>query len=698
MIDPKDLPTKVFPGIDLKWDSPRVPIRLTVELPFWLLIPDCELFLSHDRALISAAIKGNYVEVLEGPFYQESRANVVYVGPGIDSGSKELPRSVARTAKPIIRHMKTVVEIKADALADVLQAWQELAAAPREEPNKYCYAIRRRNEAHSYLYSLALAHIPFLNHLITSYRSASYDPCAFEVSEWDVPVWYAEHDGTLVRIGLMPYWDNDRYPELGAFGKADRSKVYATSIEAVQAQANQPVAAGKLELLDALSLAYRGRFGEAVRSAVTAIEVALEGQLSKLLEEKGCSDEQIQRRLAETRNSFQDRLADYEKVSQRRLPGPMVSILPWINGVRLESELWWVRYLRHDVVHRGIRIDISSAGLMQRAMETMTWLFRWLSLEDRHVHATKDSFTWFNAMHGMSLFPVEYGVSGVTVLRFPPHKIDSSVPIVTGGLVMEQYLKTISNPTDDIETTSEKAGDIDLFAKMSLTRLGVKGEDAPPQVAEDPILRERYHISHNGRQALVFCLAFDGLIDAATMGAVAARSLAHMRLRGPVWSTLCIIHHQRHLPTELREVENAIPDHVTRTAIECGITLITAPDLCFLVQGMIEHNWNQEAIRDLLFLPGRQGSLPPEYRRIGTYRRFFDKHSAMSVQLADGETVKVGDIIAIRLAARYHEERIESLEVDRNAVATATGPCKVGIRTNLRKSDLHEGQHVFIRT
>jgi hypothetical protein len=69
----------------------------------------------------------------------------------------------------------------------------------------------------------------------------------------------------------------------------------------------------------------------------------------------------------------------------------------------------------------------------------------------------------------------------------------------------------------------------------------------------------------------------------------------------------------------------------------------------------------------------------------------------MSVDLDVGDTVKVGDTLGMRLATRYHEETIASLEVDHNAVPAATGPCKVGIKTTLRKSDLDTGQAVFIR-
>ena len=153
-VDPNDLPKESFPGKDLDWASERIPVQLTVEVPFWLMIPDCEVTLTHDGAVVSAAVKNDYTEVIAGPFYQDSRANVVYVGPPIENRSKELPRSVASTARPIIRFMKTVVQFKAEALKDVFQAWQELSLTPREEVKKYLHAMRRRNEAHGYLQGL----------------------------------------------------------------------------------------------------------------------------------------------------------------------------------------------------------------------------------------------------------------------------------------------------------------------------------------------------------------------------------------------------------------------------------------------------------------------------------------------------------------------------------------------------------------
>ncbi len=663
---------------ELKWDGERIPVRLMVELPFWLMMPDSEIAVTHEQTTVLANILGNYAEVSEGNTFYDSHATVVHIGPEAPLRSGVLPPSVTGTKWPIFRNMKTVVLFRPEGLKEAFDAWQETEATT---PNRN-RRIRRLNQANSYFCSLAFAHIPFLNHLITSYRSISYDPFAVEVSEWDVPIWFAEHGDSLVRIGLVPYRGDDTYPTTRQMGKSERSKFFAASKEAVQSQADGDVTPGKLELLDALSLFYRGRFGGSVRSAVTAIEVALEAQLQKLLKEKGYSDEEVVRRLAETRNSFQDRLADYEKVSQRRLPSPIVSWIPAINGVRLKSELGWVRELRHKVVHEGVRVDIFAHGPMQRAVETMTWLFRWLSSED-DTPADNRNFAFFNSSRGHLLLPFKYSATGIIVR---PHQEDDNIKTAE-ELVFRQYVATIA----------EFPCDVELFTKMTLNQLGIDVEDAPPALADDPLLRETYHISHNGRKSLVFCLEFDGLIDATAVGQVALRVLAHMRSFGPGWGGLCIVHHQRHALPQVREIEDAISEDISRIATDSGLTLITTPDLCLLIHGGPAYKWSIDQLRDNLFLPGRQGMTPPAYREIGEYVRFYDRQSAMSVQLADGETVKVGDTLGIRLAARYYEEQIESIQVEHESFHTVTGPKKVGIKTKLRKTDLGVGQPVYVR-
>ena len=511
-----------------------------------------------------------------------------------------------------------------------------------------------------YFKTLATAHIPFLNKLITSYRSTSLDPYAFEVSEWDVPVWYATYGETLAWIGLMPYWDNDTFPSFNNGGKT--VPFVATTLEEVQKQAQSNVAPGKLELLDAYSLMYRGRFGDAVRSAVTGIEVAVEAQLAKLLKDEGFSYEQIEARLDETRNRFFERIQEYEQLSQKRLPGPLLSEVPYINGIRLRSELDWVRNLRHKVVHEGIRVDIFERGTTLRAIETMSWLFEWLSWEDEHGPEDSRNYTFFSMLRGQSYLTFDYTEEGVRVS--PMAMLNTDEPIVTAGqMILRQYLGT----------TAANNSDVDLCARMAFEYLQVCCEEGPPEPLEEPELRERYVIGDGRRTAIVFCLEFDNLIDMATAEAVVERAREY-RSANSNSNVLVVIHHQRQLKKVRREIEGAVPEDVQKRLHSCDATVVTALDLQSLVVGVLANGWPIEHAVEALFSPGRQADCPPGFERVGTCNRFYPDHSVVSVDLDDGQSIARGARIAVRLADRYHEEEVKSMQVDGEGRCSCSRP------------------------
>jgi hypothetical protein len=290
----------------------------------------------------------------------------------------------------------------------------------------------------------------------------------------------------------------------------------------------------------------------------------------------------------------------------------------------------------------------------------------------------------FEMMRGNYIprYPIACRDTGVVVL---PNICQDEEIKAASDLVQSQYFATIDS----------KASDIELFALMSFAYLGIDATDASPP-PDNAVVHERYLISHNEHYAIAFCLHLDGSTD-LRLEAIASRLLEHERHRQGSCSALCIINHESRTAVGLRKVEEAISDEVTKIASQNGITLITAPDLLSLVRGIIEYQWDTEPIRNLLFAAGRQGAISPVYREIGTYVRFYPRHAVMSVDLHRGETVNIGDTLGMRLATRYHEETIESLQVNRNAVVVATGPCRVGIKTSLHKSDIDIGQDVFLR-
>ena len=100
----------------LKWDGERVPIRLMVELPFWLMIPNSEISVSHELTTVLAGIMQNFFEVSHGPIFHDSHAKVVYVGPGDGLTPGRIPPAIADLRPVIVLSMKTVIVFQPDAL------------------------------------------------------------------------------------------------------------------------------------------------------------------------------------------------------------------------------------------------------------------------------------------------------------------------------------------------------------------------------------------------------------------------------------------------------------------------------------------------------------------------------------------------------------------------------------------------------
>lgn len=192
------------------WNDKTKLILLTVELPFRLMIPNGEFVLTHEKTTLNAKVRGDFVELYHGPMILGSHANVAYLGPK-DSLHKVDIGTVVPNQTPLYRGMRTVVVFEIQAMENAFNSH----AIAIKASESLLTQNRMKNRSNQYLQSLAFAHIPFLNQLITSYRSASLDPYAFEVSEWDVSVWYAEDENQVQRIGLMPYWDFDEEFSVG---------------------------------------------------------------------------------------------------------------------------------------------------------------------------------------------------------------------------------------------------------------------------------------------------------------------------------------------------------------------------------------------------------------------------------------------------------------------------------------------------
>jgi hypothetical protein len=226
---------------------------------------------------------------------------------------------------------------------------------------------RLRAELETYWASLCDAHIPVINELIRRYLLLTYDHHAFTVSAWDVPIWYLECASVGRTATLLPYKRWDLKPQLISPGNgSSQSQVarefeWATLAELARTTTNDATP-GEFDLLDARSLMERGDYTGAVRRTVTAIEAVLEWAMRRALRQN-YPDEEVEGRLAKTSNNFPERLRQW-----RQLANTDISQV-------LFDQLANTRALRHDIVHRGRRLDHGDRGIAQQAVDTGRWLY-----------------------------------------------------------------------------------------------------------------------------------------------------------------------------------------------------------------------------------------------------------------------------------------------------------------------------------
>lgn len=329
-------PGGVF-GEGLEWNGAVEDVHLAVELPFWLMVTSSPLAVHVSGWAVTVEIRGDHVELHAGEF-SDAKASCIYLGP---DPSKVDPTVVPDDAPVTLRKCKTVLRLPARCLSDALAAVGE--------------GYWRTREAMAYFAALCTAHIPVVNEVIMRYRLATYDYFPFEVSPWDVPLWFVQSLRGHVMVPLLPYPSWDYKP----FVNGELMSLVSPEGLAAGRALPEP---GELELLDALMLMERGDYSGAVRRVVTAIEVALESQLRGELARVHPPAE-VERRLKGSRNDFPGRLRQWSKLSGRTVPDA------------LSSELEHSRSMRHEIVHRGRRIAYAERGIGQRAVDTSRWAF-----------------------------------------------------------------------------------------------------------------------------------------------------------------------------------------------------------------------------------------------------------------------------------------------------------------------------------
>lgn len=345
-------------GDSIDWNSPIAEVQLYVELPFWLMMPPGVLKISHLGATFLVSILGKWREVF-GDRFLDSRETCIHYGP--DTGKRyeaetgsELASVIATKNIPLLeRPCKTMIRIDGWAHADAF------APQPSDPPPRFT------REREAYRASLCEAHLPILNEVIQRYRLATYDYFAYEVSAWDIPVWYLKFKGGGFRSVLLLYkrWD---YKPVTVQESADGSPIATpfefTSVEQLVGTSSGDASPGEFDLLDARSLMERGNYTDAIRRTTTALEALFEDKLrAELLKLYPVSE--VDNRLKASQNDVPGRIRQWLELSGRKInPG-------------LLDDYDKTRQMRHQIVHKGRRLILMDRGAAQRMIDTSRWLY-----------------------------------------------------------------------------------------------------------------------------------------------------------------------------------------------------------------------------------------------------------------------------------------------------------------------------------
>ena len=345
------VPETYWTGQELDWQAAAIPVVLRVELPYWLMVPNCSIEVKINDHTFPIDIRDDYIELYVRAV-KDSKNTCVYIGPPNKTINPELKELIEETKSTVLnRKCKTTLLVHSNCNKDVLSAYRE--------------GGKRKRVSIFYLKSFCEAHFEVINHLIQQYRLSTYDLFSYELSPWDIPIWFVgSPDGATVI--LEDYAAFDFKPVI--FTSSDNKKgdtLKHIEPKDLQFSISDSPSAGELELIDALNLMERGDYSGAVRRITTAIEAQLEFVLRQELLKTYPTDE-VERKLKASQNDFPGRLRQYLKLSGR------------IFSDDLDKELARTRELRHSIVHKGLRISFHDKGKAQRAVDTGRWIFNWI--------------------------------------------------------------------------------------------------------------------------------------------------------------------------------------------------------------------------------------------------------------------------------------------------------------------------------
>lgn len=633
-------------GGSLNWDSQLKPIALAVELPFWLLIPPCHFEVNADGAQANVIVENAGIQILKGQQFTRSQRNSVFIGSEEALQNATIPAGGIVTGG-FLRGTNTLLYIEAFAIEDALDAFFG-PDGPRWQ------------DGHRYFASLVRGQLSIINRLINAYRRAAVDPLTRELTEVDLPTWFVCDPPRTRAVTLHSWAVQDWYPTIGSFGGGNQRPFFAAGVEDVEHHLRNAENPGEIELLDGWSLFQTGRYSDAIRCFVTAIEVLLEAELRRILTNAGKDQGEIRQLLLETRNNFEQRLEMYSDLTKRRVPGPLIHPVPYVNGIRLADEMKITRELRHLIVHGGYRLDHRVAKPMQRAAETTSWLFDWLANGgDFEERRRKHSVFFFGNRPDVSLFECDT-VNGQILVQQPGYlqpMADDVMPDLAGGEVVytpQQFLRTL-------DSSPPRGKDLELFAKMAFCELGLGEVEDSAYSSIKEVMIERFCFMHEERRVGVYLLDTKELIKCEHIEAVYEIIKRSVPEDGEC-RTILLANTEQNLPWFRRGID--VASDVAELAKRHNIALVSTSSLARAVLAVLKNRWSKAAILSDMIEGGQYNSQPPYSCLIGRVIHYWPKIGVLGIQPAQVAPPDVGARIAIELATEFVEDSLSEVRVD----------------------------------
>lgn len=158
---------------------------------------------------------------------------------------------------------------------------------------------------------------------------------------------------------------------------------------------------------------------------------------------------------------------------------------------------------------------------------------------------------------------------------------------------------------------------------------------------------------------------------------------------------LTIINHQRHIPALERQNAKPFRDVILHAANKQEVGLLTTWDLFRLIRSYLKNGWTHAHVKDLFYRTGRIFPIPSHYSYLGVVDEYWEKASALSVKLEQGEMQKRARI-AFELPVEFVEQTIESMQLDGQPIEKASKGSVVGIKTTLTKEQAKKGTNVYL--